>query len=703
MELPSDYESRVYAGVLGKLIGVYLGRPFEGWTYQKIMEELGPVEYYVHEEFNRPLVITDDDVAGTFTFIRALEDYALPPDLTSEQIGHCWLNYIIDKRTILWWGGNGNSTEHTAWLNLKKGIPAPLSGAIETNGKTIAEQIGAQIFIDSWALVAPGQPELAATLAKKAASVSHDGESVHAAMLWAAMESQAFICQDIDKLLECGLSVIPEDSDIARLVADVRRWRYEDNDWQVTRQKIEEHYGYHKYPSNCHVIPNHALMIMAILYAPDNFQQAQCIVNTSGWDTDCNAGNVGCLSGIMLGLKGIDEGPDWRGPLADRMLISSADGGFSINNAVRITDYLVGLGHQIAGLPRPEAKKAGAQYHFSLPGSVQGFRWLNETNAVPVEVGNEAYEGRQMLSLRYRALAPGRHASVTTQTFTPPEIVDMRSYDLMATPLIYPGQRLQADVIAPASNTASLNVQLCYRVYDENNCLTPCYGETQQLLPGDTATLSLVIPDCKGQPIGEVGVTLSSHAPFACGQLLIDSMRWDGAPKLTLRKPKGENNFWWRAWVNGVDLFSRHYPASFRISKEYEEGLIIHGTRQWTDYRVRSEITLHLGEYGGLAFRVQGMRRYYAVRVLRSGHAQLIRVRDETTCILAETVLPDVFERPLTFDITLKDRCLTATVDGKLLCAEDNAPGAFCDGGVGLLICAGALSTDAIHIDGGCE
>lgn len=54
MELPSDYESRVYAGVLGKLIGVYLGRPFEGWTYQKIMQELGPVQYYVHENFNRP-------------------------------------------------------------------------------------------------------------------------------------------------------------------------------------------------------------------------------------------------------------------------------------------------------------------------------------------------------------------------------------------------------------------------------------------------------------------------------------------------------------------------------------------------------------------------------------------------------------------------------------------------------------------------
>jgi len=28
-DLPPDYLNRVYAGVLGKIIGVYLGRPFE--------------------------------------------------------------------------------------------------------------------------------------------------------------------------------------------------------------------------------------------------------------------------------------------------------------------------------------------------------------------------------------------------------------------------------------------------------------------------------------------------------------------------------------------------------------------------------------------------------------------------------------------------------------------------------------------------
>ena len=43
MPIPIDYEERVYAGVLGKIIGVYLGRPFEGWTYERIMQELGEI------------------------------------------------------------------------------------------------------------------------------------------------------------------------------------------------------------------------------------------------------------------------------------------------------------------------------------------------------------------------------------------------------------------------------------------------------------------------------------------------------------------------------------------------------------------------------------------------------------------------------------------------------------------------------------
>jgi ADP-ribosylglycohydrolase len=71
MRLPADYVERVYAGVLGKTIGVYLGRPFEGWTYERIMQELGEIHYYVHDRLGKLLVVTDDDISGTFTFLRA--------------------------------------------------------------------------------------------------------------------------------------------------------------------------------------------------------------------------------------------------------------------------------------------------------------------------------------------------------------------------------------------------------------------------------------------------------------------------------------------------------------------------------------------------------------------------------------------------------------------------------------------------------
>ena len=125
MPIQEDYAERVYAGVLGKLIGVYLGRPFEMWPYGAIMENLGEIDYYVHEKLDVPLIVTDDDISGTFTFLRALPDNGNTRELTAAQIGNTWLNYIIEEKTILWWGGMGNSTEHTAFLRLKSGVEAP--------------------------------------------------------------------------------------------------------------------------------------------------------------------------------------------------------------------------------------------------------------------------------------------------------------------------------------------------------------------------------------------------------------------------------------------------------------------------------------------------------------------------------------------------------------------------------------------------
>ena len=388
MTIPQDYAERVYAGVLGKIIGVYLGRPFEGWTYERITAELGEIWYYVNERLGVPLIVTDDDISGTFTFLRALPDYGNQRTITPAQIGQTWLNYLIERRTVLWWGGLGNSTEHTAYMRLKQGYKAPESGSIALNGKVVAEQIGAQIFIDGWAMVAPGDPAFAADLARRAGSVSHDGEAIYGAQVLAAMEAQAFVEPDINTLIDTGLSVIPKNSVIYRMINEIREWHAaQPDDWRATRAQIAAHYGYDKYGGNCHMVPNHALIIHALLHGDDDFQKSLMIVNTCGWDTDCNSGNVGCLLGIKNGLAGIEAGADFRGPVADRMYLATADGGRAITDAATEAFHIVNVGRALAD-QAPVAPKDGARFHFELPGSVQGFQVDSDVDAAgTLEIG----------------------------------------------------------------------------------------------------------------------------------------------------------------------------------------------------------------------------------------------------------------------------------------------------------------------------
>lgn len=443
---PPDYADRVYAGVLGKIIGVYLGRPVEGWTHEQIMANLGEIKYYVNDRRNLPLrnhqlVVTDDDISGTFTFLRALPDYNNSLDLTPAQIGQTWLNTIIENRTILWWGGLGNSTEHTAFLRLKGGISAPRSGSIALNGKVVAEQIGAQIFIDGWGLIAPGDPELAADLARRAASVSHDGEAIYGAQVIAALIAEAFIEPDLDKLIDTAIALIPSDSTIYRLIADIREWHAADpQDWYAARTKLAASYGYDKYGGNCHIIPNHGLIILSLLYSQGDFHRAQTIVNTCGWDTDCNAGNVGCILGVRNGLAAFEGGPDWRGPLADRLYLPTAEGGRAISDALHEADFILEIAHAIRG-EKWIPPKGGARFHFSLPGAVQGFR-----SQAHLKVENAAHpidNDRRVLALHYRLAANGTSA-LFTPTFIPQEAIEMSGYSLLASPALYPGQVVRA-------------------------------------------------------------------------------------------------------------------------------------------------------------------------------------------------------------------------------------------------------------------
>ena len=401
----------------------------------------------------------------------------------------------------------------------------------------------------------------------------------------------------------------------------------------------------------------------------------------------------------MNGLAGLDAGPDWRGPIADRMLISSADGGNAISDAVRQACYLADLGVHWPAATGLAAPKGGARFHFSLPGSRQGFRPRRAGAAV--SVGNAAFEGGRALEIGYAALGPGQVAAVTTPTFAPPEVVDMRTYELMATPLVYPGQVVKARVVAAEGNRGAVEVRLRLRVYDgQRPAPRRRWRRRPTLRPGTEAVLEW---RCRSSAASRSPRSASrSPAPAGgptagcCSTTCAGTAR----PSLVLRRPEGGGDFWRRAWVNGVDLFPQRPGPSFRISQSRGEGLISHGTRQWTDYEVRSDIVIHLGNYGGVALRVQGLRRYYGVRLTREGRLQIVRVRDDATSVLAETDFPLEFETTLAIAARVHGNAITATVNGVAIGAEDRDAYALGDGGIGLFVHEGALSADVVRVAG---
>ena len=696
--LPSDYCERVYAGVLGKIIGVYLGRPFEGWEYDRIIKDLGEIMYYVNEKLNKPLVVTDDDIAGTFTFLRAITDYGNRRDITPAQIGQTWLNYLVEKRTILWWGGLGNSTEHTAYLRLKQGVRAPLSGSMAMNGKVVAEQIGAQIFIDGWAMIAPGDPEFAADLARRASSVSHDGEAIYGAQVVAAMESQAFNEPNLNKLLDTAVSFIPHESIIYRMIADLRDWRARFQDWHEARQLLSDRYGYQIYGGNCHIVPNHGLIQLALLYGEDNFQKSLMIVNTCGWDTDCNSGNVGCLLGIKNGLSGIEAGPDWRGPVADRMYVSSADGGRAITDAVKEAYVIINIGRALNSQP-PLSPKNNARFHFELPGSVQGFRSDLDPDCqgslLIQNVSGHSNTGIRCLALKYQTREPGQFLRASTPTFIIPEDLNMPGYELLASPTLYRGQVVRTIITASKANEDPIAIKLYVNCYGENDNPIRHYGPSVLLAPGDENKFEWLIQTSNDEIIYEIGFELNSPDAVE-GTVYLDYLTWDGTPHVTFERPKHNGSIWRKIWVSSLSYDVPRVPESFRMVQDEGLGLMIQGGRDWTDYYVEADVTPHMVKTVGLAVRVQGLQRYYALLLARPNRVRLVKVLDGER-VLAETYFDWQFGNTYNLRIEAKSNFLCTSINGtELFAIKDSAP--LTRGGIALVCEEGRAATQQVKV-----
>ncbi|MCL1909324.1 MAG: ADP-ribosylglycohydrolase family protein [Kiritimatiellaeota bacterium] len=687
------YEEQVYAAVLGKIIGVYLGRPYEGWSKDAIEKKWGEITRYVHEDQGVPLVVADDDISGTFTFVKILEDSGLYADTPPELFGENWLNFLMEYKTVLWWGGVSHSTEHTAFQNLKNGVPSPQSGSAALNGREVAEQIGAQIFIDAFGMVAPGDPTLAATLARRAASVSHDGEAVHAAVVVAAMVSLGFVHHDITKLLDEAIKFIPADSQIAAIHRNVRKWAKQDRDWRKTYERIDAEYGYAKFGGNCHIAPNHAIMVMAWAYSRNNFFEAMKIICTAGWDTDCNAANVGSVMALVVGLDHICDDYDFRTPFADRVIIPTAEGTDSITDAALIAAKIARIGRRMclaADLRSAGRCTATPLHNFALPGAMHGYQ--PDTNAV-------LSWHEKALAVRFVA-APNAPASFGAYVSNP-DSKGGGGYRTMTTPWLYGGQTVTAKIKDVKTDGAA---SVRFYVQDQNG--VKFHSAPKTLANGKPMTLRWQVP-ADVFPIVrfgfEVGVEKfqpSTRTTPSSGAFSVDSVDFTGTPSLSIAAfPAGSDRENIPGFISNIDnlrgAFSNDTEALTHFGKNEGVGVIVTGNRDWTDTAINSRFAIHAAKRAGFVVRYQGLRRYYAV-VFTKTHIQIIKRHYSTETVLAETPFTAPENTPFDVAVSAHRHTIQAKVGDITLTARDTT---FPSGGAGFFIEQGLAGFGQLTID----
>ena len=615
--IPHDYDERVYAGWLGKCIGVQFGAPLEGWTYDEIRANLGELDGYLNEAPGK-IFKPDDDTALPMILIRALEDYGATESLTAQQIGQTWLNYLGDQRGTLWWGGYGVSTEHTAYINLANGIDAPRSGSIAQNGAALAEQIGGQIFSDIWGLVAPDNPALAADLAERASSVSHDGNGIYGGRFVAALVSAAFSESDPLTLIEIGLSLIPADSEYARVVrAMVDFYHQQPDDWHAAYAYLKANFGYDRYPGMVHIIPNAGVIALALAYGEGDFSRTIQIANMAGWDTDCNVGNVGAIMGVAVGLNGIEW--RWREPMNDLLITASLIGTRNLLTIPQCADLFCRLGRQLAG----ETPMTLPRYHFHYPGSTNAF-YAEGVRGRVIEVRQSMrVDGDGALQASVRKLNKKGEIRLFTRTYIRPTELSGNFYGATFIPLIHPGQTITAEVRIPDDAPTTIQASL-YVVDDNHGDHHQAVGEP--LVPGQWHTLRYTIPPLEGACLSHVGIIVRNlGATWETGALYVRSLDWDGTPHYTVdfhqERATGSSISRWTAlrgyWRLEAD---GHYHGSGPGLCETYTGDIA-----WTDYAVEAQIVPILGDHHHVNIRVQGALRSYAVGLAPGNQVMLYR------------------------------------------------------------------------------
>ncbi len=668
------YLEKVYSGFLGMNIGIRLGAPVEPtiWTYERIKRTYGDITGYVKDFIN---FAADDDANGPVYFLRSLYDENLEDGLKPEHVANAWLNYTREGIGMFWWGGYGTSTEHTAYLNLVHGIPAPESGSIEQNGVILAEQIGGQIFIDTWGLVIPDDIEKAADYAMKAASVSHDGEGLNGARFMAACISKAFSTKDVEEIIDAGLSVIPKDSLYAKVTKSVIDF-YEENpdDFSLCRKYLEDNWGYDKYGGVVHIIPNAGVCILALLYGEGDFNRTVEIATMCGWDTDCNAANVGTIMGVACGLDGIKK--EYLEPINDSIVLSGISGYLNIIDIPTYAKELGILGYKLRGMEVPEElnnsyKEGEIYFDFELPGSTHNFRVSDPFYVSLKNSRNKSYKGEGSLAVLFDRMHRGKSSKIFYKPFYRRDDFSDERYSPVFSPTAYPGQTVSMMIYAERWNGESIYISPYVR-----NTVTKEEILLDSMVIKDEGwnEIKFTIPDMDGAMVDEIGIILEGNSPSKfkdLGILYIDEFKIYGKASYEIDISNQEKEF------NSIIPFS-HNHGSWSIYDGYMEAIVLeHGEAMTGNYfmkdvLLKGSVIPQNGHSHLISARVQGaLRGYYAGFTNPNEVSILINYKGIE--VLAKTEYSWELGKEYDFEFKIVEDKLIFSINGeKVLETEDN-------------------------------
>ncbi len=314
---------KIYACWTGKNIGGTMGTPYE------TCKDIQDIQGFVTKPGE---ALVNDDLDLQIVWLKAVEERGIKA-INERILGEYWLTYI-----------------HPAWneygvgkSNMRAGFQPPLSG--EITNEQWKHSNGAWIRTEIWACLFPGQPEKAIKYAFYDACVDHGyGDGTFAAIFTAAIESAAFVCNDMKKLLEIGLSKIPDDCLVAKAVRLVIEEYEKGTDWKTVREMVVAGFterGWFQAPANI------AFTVIGLLYGEGDFKKTLITAINCGDDTDCTGATAGALLGIMYGQDGIPE--DWKSYIGDDIVVGCLLHGHCIypKTCTELTDRVVHLQNSI--------------------------------------------------------------------------------------------------------------------------------------------------------------------------------------------------------------------------------------------------------------------------------------------------------------------------------------------------------------------